>query len=111
MSGTKRINADYKAHNIELKAEEDRLGITGDFAEGSSFDVILTKGFEKRQYKFRASKEAHAALCVSSFVENEQLGENIHIERYINSQELSGLYNIYIRLNNTTYDTEKSVKF
>lgn len=111
MSGTKKMDNDYKAHNIKLKAEEDRLGIMGDFAEGSSFEVILTKGFEKRQYRFRASKEAHAALCVSSFVDNEQHGENIHIERYINSEGLSGLYNIYIKIQTTTYDTERSVKF
>lgn len=112
LSGSKSANEEYNSHNIELKAEEDRLGISGDFAEDSTFEVILTKGFEKRYYKFRATKQAHAALCISTFVNNEtEEGEAISIERYINGEGLKGLYNIYIKLGDTIYDTEKSIKF
>lgn len=111
LSGSKGANEEYDSHNIELKAEEDRLSISGDFAEDSTFEVILTKGFEKRYYKFRATKEAHAALCISTFVNSKEEGENISIERYINGEGLKGLYNIYIKLGDTIYDTEKSIKF
>lgn len=111
LSGSKGKNEEYDSHNIELKAEEDRLSISGDFAEDSTFEVILTKGFEKRYYKFRATKEAHAALCVSTFVNSKAEGENISIERYINGEGLKGLYNIYIKLGDTIYDTEKSIKY
>ncbi len=112
MSGSKKIDNNYKDHNIEFTAEEDRLGIKGDFAKDSSFEIILTKGFEKRSYKFRATKEAHAALCVSSFVDTKtESSEIINVERYINNTGLSGLYNIYLKLGDTVYDTEKSVKF
>lgn len=112
MSGSKKIDNNYKDHNIEFSAEEDRLGIKGNFTKDSSFEIILTKGFEKRFYKFRATKEAHAALCVSSFVEtNTESSETITIERYVNNTGLSGLYNIYLKLGDTIYDTEQSVKF
>ena len=110
MSSSKKMDDNYHSHNIKLNAEEDRLAISGDFAEDSGFEVILTKGFEKRFYKFRASKEAHAALCVSTFIE-ETDGDIITVERYINSEGLSGLYNIYIKLGDTIYDTGKSIKF
>lgn len=112
MNGTRKIDDNYKSHNISFTAEEDRLGIKGDFAEDSSFEIILTKGFEKRSYKFRATKEAHAALCVSSFVDTStESNESINIERYINNTSLSGLYNIYLRLGDTIYDTGRSIKF
>ena len=112
LGGSKSANEEYNSHNIELKAEEDRLDISGNFAENSTFEVILTKGFEKRTYKFRATKQAHAALCISTFVsDNTKEGEAISIERYINGEGLSGLYNIYIKLGDTIYDTEKSIKF
>lgn len=112
MNGTRKIDDNYRSHNISLTAEEDRLGIKGDFAEDSSFEIILTKGFEKRSYKFRATKEAHAALCVSSFVgTSTESNESINIERYINNTGLSGLYNVYLRLGDTIYDTGRSIKF
>ena len=112
MNGTRKIDDNYKSHNISFTAEEDRLGIKGDFAKDSSFEIILTKGFEKRSYKFRATKEAHAALCVSSFVDTStESNESINIERYINNTSLSGLYNIYLRLGDTIYDTGRSIKF
>lgn len=112
MNGARKIDDNYKSHNISFTAEEDRLGIKGDFAKDSSFEIILTKGFEKRSYKFRATKEAHAALCVSSFVDTSaESNESINIERYINNTGLSGLYNIYLRLGDTIYDTGRSIKF
>ena len=112
MNDTRKIDDNYKSHNISFTAEEDRLGIKGDFAKDSSFEIILTKGFEKRSYKFRATKEAHAALCVSSFVDTStESNESINIERYINNTSLSGLYNIYLRLGDTIYDTGRSIKF
>lgn len=112
MNDTRKIDDNYKSHNISFTAEEDRLGIKGDFSKDSSFEIILTKGFEKRSYKFRATKEAHAALCVSSFVDTStESNESINIERYINNTGLSGLYNIYLRLGDTIYDTGRSIKF
>lgn len=112
MNGTRKIDDNYKSHNISFTAEEDRLGIKGDFAEDSSFEIILTKGFEKRSYKLRATKEAHAALCVSSFIDTStESNKSINIERYINNTGLSGLYNIYLRLGDTIYDTGRSIKF
>ena len=112
LSGTKTIDDSYKSHNIELVKEADRLSISGNFVKNSNLRVILTKGFEKRFYRFKVSNEMHAALCVSVFAPaNESSGENINITRYINAEGLSGTYNIYLEIGEEIYDTGKSVKF
>ena len=85
ITSSKAPDNEYKSHNIKLEAEEDRLSVSGNLNE--KYEIILTKGFEIRHYEFDTPKAN------------------------INSEGLSGLYNIYIKLDNTTYDTGKSIKF
>ena len=112
LSGTKSIDNEYKKHNIELAKEEDRLEISGNFVKNSNLRAILTKGFEKRYYRFKVTNEMHAAMCISVFDEGaDENAESIDITRYINAEGLDGTYNVYLEIGDTIYDTGKSVKF
>lgn len=112
LTDTKNIDDSYNSHNISLAKEEDRLSLSGTFTKGSNLRIILTKGFEKRFYKFKVTNEAHAALCVAVFdTEGNATREDINITRYINAEGLSGTYNIYLEIGDDIYDTSKSVKF
>lgn len=110
MTFGKDIDDDYLAHNISFTKEEDRLVFTGQFLRGSDPYVILSNGISSKYYKMRISKHPYTALCIDVFTEEEN--ENgIIVNRYINNEGLSGKYNIYVKIGDTVYDTNKSVAF
>ena len=83
----KKIDNNYKKHNIAIKKEEDRLVIKGIFKKEEKAYLILDKFLGKKVYD----------------LEN---GYN-----YINSTGLSGDYSIYIKIDNKIYKTNNYVTF
>ena len=58
----------------------------------------------------KISKKPYTALCVDVFTDEEN--ENgIMVTKYINQEDLSGRYCIYIEIDGVIYNTGKYVKF
>lgn len=106
----KKMDKEYYSHNIKFIKETDRLVITGQFKRGTKVEVILNKNLKSNIYKFPVSKKPYTALCVDIYTEEEN--ENgIVVKKNINSDNLNGKYNIYIKINNKIYNTYEYVKF
>lgn len=107
---SKKIDDDYKSHNIELKKEVDRLVIKGQFKKDNKVKVMLYNNLQAKYYNIRVSKKPYTALCVDVFTEEED--ENgLVITSYINEDNLKGKYSIYIEIDGTLYNTEEYVEF
>ena len=106
----KTIDDEYNKHNITITKEEDRLVINGTFERGTSVEVVLYKFLSSRTYEWRISQRPYTALCVDIFNEEEnELG--INTNKYINAEGLKGKYNIYIKIDDVLYNTQKYVEF
>lgn len=107
---SKKIDDEYKSHNIEFKKEIDRLVLKGQFKKDNKVKVMLYKNMKANYYNISVSKKPYTALCVDVFTEEED--ENgLVITRYINEDGLKGKYSIYIELDGTLYNTEEYVEF
>lgn len=107
---SKKIDDEYKSHNIEFKKEIDRLVLKGQFKKDNKVKVILYKNMKANYYNISVSKKPYTALCVDVFTEEED--ENgLVITRYINEDGLKGKYSIYIEIDGTLYNTEEYVEF
>lgn len=107
---SKKIDDDYKSHNIELKKEVDRLVIKGQFKKDNKVKVMLYNNLQSKYYNIRVSKKPYTALCVDVFTEEED--ENgLVITSYINEDNLKGKYSIYIEIDGTLYNAEEYVEF
>ena len=106
----KKIDDEYKSHNIKFTKEEDRLVLTGRFQVKTNVKVILYKNLISKVYDFRVNRRPYTALCIDVFSEDEN--ENgLVISRYINNTNLSGKYSIYLDINGTLYNTGEAVEF
>lgn len=110
LSFSKKIDEEYKSHNIKLTKEADRLVVNGTFKRGTKVEIILDNVFENRYYNMVIAKKPYTAMCVDVFNEEEKKN-GISVTKYINSEGLSGKYYIYIKINNKVYNTRKYVKF
>lgn len=107
---TKKIDDNYKSHDIKITKEIDRLKITGTFKKDDKVEIILDNIFDKITYNMTISKKPYTAMCVDIFTEEEK--ENgISVTKYINNLGINGKYYIYIKINGTTYNTKKYVEF
>lgn len=107
---SKKIDDEYKSHNIEFKKEIDRLVLKGQFKKDNKVKVMLYKNMKANYYNISVSKKPYTALCVDVFTEEED--ENgLVITRYINKDGLKGKYSIYIEIDGTLYNTEEYVEF
>ena len=106
----KQLDDNYLSRNISLKQEEDRLVFEGQFKRGQTVNVILRQGIKSYYYNVKISKKPYTALCVDVFTDEEN--ENgIMVTKYINQEDLSGRYCIYIEIDGVIYNTGKYVKF
>lgn len=106
----KKIDNEYKSHNVKFTKEEDRLVLTGRFQVKTNVKVILYKNLISKVYDFRVNRRPYTALCIDVFSEDEN--ENgLVISRYINNTNLSGKYSIYLDINGTLYNTGEAVEF
>lgn len=107
---TKKIDKDYKSHDIKITKETDRLVIKGRFKKCSEVNIVLYKNFNSKIYDFPVSKKPYTALCVDILTDEEN--ENgIVVTKYINDEGLNGKYSIYLEIDGKLYDTEEYVKF
>ena len=107
---SKDIDDVYESHNISITKEVDRLVVKGQFKRENTVNVILYKNMVSKYYNIRVSKKPYTALCVDVFTEEEN--ENgIVVTKYINEEELSGKYSIYIEIDGVIYDTSLYVEF
>lgn len=106
----KRINDEYKKHDIQITKETDRLVVTGTFQRGDEVEIILDSIFDKKAYQLVVSKHPYTAMCVDVFTK-EETENGISVTKYINSENISGKKYIYIKINGTIYDTNQYVIF
>ena len=104
------VDKEYKSHNIKFTKEKDRLVFSGQFKKGTSVNVLLHKNLITNQYNVPISKKPYTAMCVDIFTE-EETENGIIINKYINSNNLNGKYNIYLEINGKIYNTKEYVEF
>ena len=105
----KDIDKEYKSHEISIKNEEDRLEIKGRFKRGVEVKAILYKNGIIKEYNIPISKKPYTAMCVDIFTEEENKN-GIVVTKYINKEDLSGKYSLYLQINDTIYKTGKYIE-
>lgn len=105
-----KINDDYNSHKISITKEIDRLAIKGQFKKGTKVKIILKQNNKLIYYNYQISKKPYTALCVDVFTEEEN-EQGIVVTKYINKEGLKGKYDIYLKIEDKVYNTEKYVEF
>ena len=105
----KKIDKEYKKHDIEITNEEDRIEIKGRFKRGTEVKILLYQNGKIKEYEIPISKKPYTAMCVDIFTEEENKN-GIVVTKYINKENLSGKYSIYLQINDTIYKTEKYIE-
>ena len=83
----KKIDNNYKKHNITITKNSDTLEINGNFTKEEAIYLILDKFLDKKVY---------------DITQNQTI---------INKEGLSGKYSIYIKINHTIYKTNTYINF
>ena len=109
ITNAKEIDNDYKSHNITITNEEDRLEVSGRFRRGTEVKAILYQNGKIKEYNIPISKRPYTAMCVDIFTEEEN-EKGIVVTKYINKENLSGKYSLYLQINDTIYKTDKYIK-
>ena len=109
ITNAKKIDKEYLSHEITLKNEEDRLEIKGRFRRGTEVKVLLYQTGIIKEYEVPISKKPYTAMCVDIFTEEENKN-GIIVTKYINKENLSGKYTIYLQINDTIYKTDKYIE-
>ena len=109
ITSAKDMDKKYKSHEISIKNEEDRLEIKGRFKRGVEVKAILYKNGLIKEYNIPISKKPYTAMCVDIFTEEENKN-GIIVTKYINKENLSGKYSLYLQINDTIYKTGKYIE-
>ena len=109
ITNAKEIDNEYKSHNITISNEEDRLEVSGRFRRGTEVKAILYQNGKIKEYNIPISKRPYTAMCVDIFTEEEN-EKGIVVTKYINKENLSGKYSLYLQINDTIYKTDKYIK-
>lgn len=109
ITNAKKIDKEYKNHDIEITNEEDRIEVKGRFKRGTEVKVLLYQNGKIKEYEVPISKKPYTAMCVDIFTEEENKN-GIVVTKYINKENLSGKYSIYLQINDTIYKTEKYIE-
>ena len=109
ITNTKEIDNEYKSHNITITNEEDRLEVSGRFRRGTEVKAILYQNGKIKEYNIPISKRPYTDMCVDIFTEEEN-EKGIVVTKYINKENLSGKYSLYLQINDTIYKTDKYIK-
>ena len=99
-----------KEKNIKLTKEYDRLIVSGTFKKEDNVQIILDNLFTRKTYNMVISKKPYTAMCIDVFNE-EEVKNGINVTKYINDDNMSGRYYIYMKINGTIYDFDKYVDF
>ncbi|MFI3284552.1 MAG: aryl-sulfate sulfotransferase [Erysipelotrichaceae bacterium] len=95
---------------LEIVKEYDRLTLTGVYHKTDEVDIILRQGITQLVYPIMITDNQYTAMCV--YIPSDEVGEDeLMISKYINEPGLSGVYNIYLRVNGVVYNTYQQVDF
>lgn len=83
----KKIDNNYKKHNITITKNSDTLEINGNFTKEEAIYLILDKFLDKKVYDITSN------------------------QTIINKEGLSGKYSIYIKINHIIYKTNTYINF
>ncbi len=100
-------------YQVEFTKEPDRLAFSARLTEGTRVRIILDRFFSRRTYALTATTRAYTAMCIDIFTEEDDIinGDEINVNSYINSDGLSGKYNIYLQIEDKLYNTMQYVEF
>lgn len=85
--GYKKIDQNYKDHNIKIIKTPDTIQVTGTFQKNETVFLILDKFLDKKIYDITSN------------------------QTIISKEGLSGKYSIYLKINNTLYKTNTYINF
>ncbi|MFA7689117.1 MAG: aryl-sulfate sulfotransferase [Bacilli bacterium] len=101
-----------KDYNVSFTKESDRLIFKGRFKEHTEIYLILDNAYDQRSYLVPISNMPYTAMCINIFNdETDEDCEEIDITYYVNEENISGKYNIYVKIGNKIYNTKKHVEF
>lgn len=109
ITNAKAIDKEYKSHDINITNEEDRIEVKGRFKRGTEVKVLLYKNGKIKEYQIPISKKPYTAMCVDIFTEEENKN-GIVVTKYINKENLSGKYSLYLKIDDTIYKTGKYIE-
>lgn len=109
ITNAQKIDKEYKNHDIKITSEEDRIEVKGRFKRGTEVKVLLYQNGKIKEYEVPISKRPYTAMCVDIFTEEENKN-GIVVTKYINKENLSGKYSIYLQINDTIYKTGKYIE-
>ena len=71
ITNAKKIDKEYKKHDIKITNEEDRIEVKGRFKRGTAVKVLLYQNGKIKEYEVPISKKPYTAMCVDIFTEEE----------------------------------------
>lgn len=99
-------------YELTLLKEPDRLTLNGTFNKGSEVYLVLDNTINQKVYRIYISKTPYTAMCIGIFDnDSEDTDELLNINYYINEPNLSGRYNIYLKIDKKIYNTNEYVIF
>lgn len=109
----KKADKEYQGYDIKLTREYDRLVMSGEFDKKDIVRLALVNEEKQLTYDMPVEKRGDsAAMCIDIMnYDHEKSGETKRVTNYVNSNDLSGKYRIYISVGDTIYDTAKEVIF
>ena len=69
----------------------------------------MYKNGKIKEYQIPISKKPYTAMCVDIFTEEENKN-GIVVTKYINKENLSGKYSLYLQIDDTIYKTGKYIE-
>lgn len=93
-------------YEVNFVKESDRLVIDGVFTQGDLIYAVLSNSSTEILYHIPTSQTAFTAMCTAIFE-----GDDRFVTYYINEENLSGTYEVYLVINGHKYDSNKQVVF
>ncbi len=93
-------------YDISINKGSSRLEFQGIFDRGDLIYISLENSYEEHLYKVNLSSNTYTAMCIAIFE-----GDDSHVTYYINEENISGIYNIYLYINGHKYNTYEKVVF
>lgn len=97
-------------YNISFKKDSDRLVFNGTFIKNTEVYIILNSLFEQKVYQVVVSQTPYTAMCIGIF-NTDANDEKLNINYYVNEENLSGNYNIFLKIGKKIYNTGEFVHF
>ena len=106
------FNSAYRQASVGFSQDNDRLTFSGNFHENDVVRLILRNKDVSWNYRVPMKDVIHTnAACLDVFDNTQPRGDKVAINYYVNKTDLSGKYDIYLKINDKTYDTKHKVNF